>query len=91
MFTAVVKGSLTSTVKHPSMKGVRLMIVQPVDPVAGTSSGLPQIAADVLGAGIGTRVLVSSDGRAAQDMLKMDKSSPVRLVITALVDDAAKT
>ena len=91
MFTAVVKGSLISTVKHPSMKGVRLMIVQPVEPVAGTSNGLPQIAADVLGAGIGTRVLVSSDGRAAQDMLKMDKSSPVRLVITALVDDAAKT
>ena len=90
MFTAVVNGSLASTAKHESLKGVRLLIVQPVDPVSGKNNGLPQIAADVLGAGVGTRVLVSSDGRAAQDLLKVSKLSPIRLIFTALVDDAAE-
>lgn len=87
MFTAVIKGSVTTVAKHPSLKGVKLMIVQPVDPKTGANNGLPQIAADVLGAGCGARVLVSSDGRAAQDMLKTDKFCPLRLIIVALVDD----
>ena len=68
MFTAAVKGSVTSSSKHHSLKGVRLLIVQPVHFATGEAHGPPQIAADVLGAGVGSRVLVVSDGRAAPDV-----------------------
>ncbi len=86
MFIAMVKGAVTATRKHPSMVGARLLIVQPIDPVSGTNNGFPQIAADVLGAGVGSRVLVVSDGRGVQDMLKADSHCPMRLGIMALID-----
>ena len=89
MFIAMVKGSVTATRKHPSMAGVRLLIVQPIDPISGQPSGFPQIAADVLGAAKGMRVLVVSDGRGVQDMLKTDPHCPMRLGIMALVDSPA--
>jgi ethanolamine utilization protein EutN len=89
MFIAMVKGSVTATRKHPSMTGARLLIVQPIDPISGEVGGFPQIAADVLGAGVGMRVLVVSDGRGVQDMLKTDARCPVRLGIMALIDPPA--
>ena len=89
MFIAMVKGSVTATRKHPSMAGVRLLIVQPIDPVSGQPGGFPQIAADVLGAAKGMRVLVVSDGRGVRDMLKTDPRCPMRLGIMALVDSPA--
>lgn len=87
MLTAVVQGSVTATMKHPSMEKVRLLIVQPYDPMTGQPQGLAQIAADVLGAGLGSQVLLSNDGRGAQEMLKVGKDCPVRLAITALLDN----
>ena len=89
MFIAMVKGSVTATRKHPSMTGARLLIVQPIDPISGEVGGFPQIAADVLGAVVGMRVLVVSDGRGVQDMLKTDARCPVRLGIMALIDPPA--
>ena len=86
MFIAMVKGSVTATRKHPSMAGSRLLIVQPIDPMSGQSTGFPQIAADVLGAAAGMRVLVVSDGWGVQDMLKTDSHCPMRLGIMALID-----
>ncbi len=85
MFTALVKGSVTSTSKHASLKGARLLIVQPREPLSGHPNGFAQIAVDVLGAAVGAQVLVSSDGRGVQDMLKVGRDCPVRLVIVALV------
>jgi ethanolamine utilization protein EutN len=89
MFIAMVKGTVTATRKHASMAGARLVIVQPIDPVGGQPTGFPQIAADVLGAAVGTRVLVVSDGRGVQDMLKADAHCPMRLGIMALIDPPA--
>ncbi len=86
MFTAQVKGSVTSTSKHASLKGARLLIVQPGEPLSGQPNGFAQIAVDVLGAAIGAQVLVSGDGRGVQDMLKAGRDCPVRLAIVALVD-----
>jgi ethanolamine utilization protein EutN len=89
MLIAMVKGAVTATRKHPSLMGARLLIVQPIDPVSGVNNGYAQIAADVLGAGVGSRVLVVSDGRGVQDMLKTDGRCPVRLGIMALIDPVA--
>jgi ethanolamine utilization protein EutN len=43
----------TATVKHPSMAGWKLLIVQPYGPDGQTPDGDPVLVVDALGAGIG--------------------------------------
>ena len=87
MFTAIVQGSINATVKHPTLERAKLLLVQPIHPVTGVAEGFPHVAIDVLGAGNGNRVLVSSDGPATQQMLKTDKTCPARLAITAILTE----
>ena len=47
--------------KHPSLQGWRLLVVQPLTK-DGTEDGDPMVVIDSLGAGIDDRVIVSSDG-----------------------------
>jgi microcompartment protein CcmK/EutM len=85
MQIGLVVGTATSTVKHPTMKGQKLLIVQPML-VDGTSTdGDPQIAIDAVGAGRGERVLISSDGRYTRDILKAD-ATPVRWSVIGIAD-----
>lgn len=86
MFTAVVQGNVTCTMRHATLRDARLLIVQPVDPATGKPQGFAQIAVDVMGAGVGQRVILSNDGRAVQDALKVGKDCPARLAVTALLD-----
>ena len=87
MWTGIVKGSLTATIKHPAMHKGTLLIVQPINPITGEAEGLAQIAVDIFGAGWGQRVLVTSDGLGTQRMLGADKSCPVRLAIAAILHE----
>lgn len=80
-----VIGHATSTVKHPSMNGWKLLIVQSLD-AKGGADGEPVLAIDELGAGIGQRVMITSDGKAVSQMLGDDKS-PVRWAVIGTVDD----
>ena len=84
MFIAVVEGNAISTVKHPSMQGWRLLLVQPID-LAGKPDGDPLLAIDSLGAGQGSRVLISNDGKGAREMVG-DTNSPVRWAVIGIVD-----
>ncbi len=88
MFMAKVQGTLTASMKHPTLRGARLLIIQPVDATNGQNTGIAQIAIDTLGAGVDTLVLVTSDGRAVQEMLKTTEDCPARLAIVAIVDSA---
>ncbi len=56
-----IVGHATATVKHPSMKGWKLSIVQIWD-LQGKPDGEPFLAIDSLGAGIGQKVIVCNDG-----------------------------
>ncbi len=80
-----VIGHATSTVKHPSMNGWKLLIVQSLD-AKGGADGEPVLAIDELGTGIGQRVMITSDGKAVSQMLGDDKS-PVRWAVIGTVDD----
>lgn len=84
MLIGVVEGTAVATVKHPSMTGWKLLIVQPLD-VAGEPDGDPIMAIDSLGAGHGSKVVISSDGQGARAMVG-DTTSPVRWIVTGLVD-----
>lgn len=85
MNTALVIGHATSTVKHASLKGWRLLIVQPLT-VDGGNDGDPLLAIDELGAKVGKKVLISSEGKAVQEAMK-SKQSPVRWMVIAQPDE----
>jgi microcompartment protein CcmK/EutM len=86
MITAVVRGTVTSTVKHPTLAGVKLLLVQPVNALTGEREGYVQVAVDTLGAGVGQRVLLSGDGLGTQRMLGVDKTCPARLAVGAILE-----
>ena len=85
MQLGTVIGYATSTIKHRSLDGWRLLIVQPLN-VARKPDAEPVIAVDKLGAGSGATVLLNSDGLGARQLVG-DEQSPVRWFIAGIVDD----
>lgn len=85
MQLARIDGTVTATACHPSMRGRRTVICQPLD-AEGRDEGAPVLAVDPLSAGLHQRVLISTDGSATRDMVG-DLHSPLRNFILALVDD----
>jgi ethanolamine utilization protein EutN len=64
MLIAEVIGDVSATQKHPSHEGLKLLVVQPLN-LDGSPRGNPYVAVDSVNAGIGNRVLLSTDGYAA--------------------------
>ena len=85
MLLAIVEGSAVATIKHPSMQGWKVLVVQPVGH-RGEPDGDPLLAIDMLGAGHGTKVLISNDGKGTREMVG-DNTSPVRWAVIGLVDE----
>lgn len=85
MQPAKVIGSVTATVKHSSMQGAKMLLVQP-QLVQGQADGDPIIAVDGVGAGMGETVLITSDGRHSRKILQTD-ATPVRWTIIGIVDE----
>ena len=78
-----VIGSATSTVKHPSFEGERLVVVQ-LEGSDGRADGEPVLAFDRVGAGRGDRVLVTTDGAYLQSLL--GRETPGRYSVIGLPD-----
>jgi ethanolamine utilization protein EutN len=81
---ARVVGQGISTVKHPSMQGWKLLLVQPLTS-DGKEDGEPLLAIDNLGAGSAHLVIVSNDGAGARELVGA-KNSPVRWLVMGVVD-----
>ena len=77
MQLALVIGCATATVRHPSMDGSKLLVVQPLAADDRCPDGEPVLAVDRLGAGRGDLVMITSDGRAMREMLN-SPATPVR-------------
>ncbi len=84
MNLAKVLGHATSTVKHSSMNGWRLLVVQMID-IAGGPDTEPLLAIDNLGSRKGDTVILTSDGHAVSEMLGR-KDSPVRWAVLGIAD-----
>jgi ethanolamine utilization protein EutN len=84
MQVALVVGSAVSTVKHATMKGWKLLVVQPLS-VNEKPDGEPQLAIDSLGANVGARVMISNDGKGARELMG-SKTSPVRWFVMGICD-----
>jgi ethanolamine utilization protein EutN len=85
MQTGTVIGTAISTVKHSSLSGAKLLVVNIEMADGRTSDGNPLLVVDWLGAGRGDRVMLTSDGPAVQKHLNDDKT-PVRYSVAGIID-----
>jgi ethanolamine utilization protein EutN len=85
MQLALVIGRATSTIKHSSMHGQKLLVVQP-QLIDGKPDGDPLLAIDGVGAGMGERVMITSDGRFAREVLQAE-ATPVRWSVIGIADE----
>ena len=85
MFAGIVEGRAISTIKHRSLHGWKLLIVQPLGFDGKTPEGDPLLAIDMFGAGRGTKVVISNDGKGAREMVG-DTNSPARWAVIGIVD-----
>ena len=86
MQLARIIGTATATVKHPSLDGAALHVVQPLMADRVAPDGDPQLAIDTGGAGMGALVMITSDGRLLRDVLRTE-ATPARWSTIALLDE----
>ena len=79
-----VVGHATATVKHPTLHGWRLLLVQMLG-VDEQDDGEPVLAIDHLGAGLGDRVMVTSEGNAVREIVGA-KNTPLRWMVLGICD-----
>lgn len=84
MQIATVVGTVVATRKHAALIGAKLLLVQPHTP-EGEARGPVLLAIDSVGAGIGERVLVVIEGKAAGDALGR-RGAPVDAAIIGIID-----
>jgi microcompartment protein CcmK/EutM len=80
-----VKGTVVATAKHPAYAGRKLLVVQPLDE-NGAEKGESYLAIDMVQAGTGDVVLVSSEGNGTRQVLGMGDIVPIRSLILGVVD-----
>ena len=61
-------GTIVASQKNEKLEGTKLLLVQPTDP-RGADRGQPVLAIDAVDAGVGDRVLLVNDGKAAITVL----------------------
>ena len=88
MRLAKIIGHVTSTVKHKSLGGWRLLIAQPLNG-EGKDEGPPQIVIDPFGDALRQKVLITSDGAEARKLVGDDRS-PARWSVLGIVDPEAE-
>lgn len=79
-----VVGTVVSTQKHAKLEGAKLLLVQPLT-LEGDPRGVPLLTIDSVGAGVGERVVIVIEGRAAGEALRR-KAAPVDAAIIGIVD-----
>ncbi|MCH1493880.1 MAG: ethanolamine utilization protein EutN [Rubripirellula sp.] len=84
MQPARVLGSARATIKHHSLNGQKLIIINLLT-VDGSPDGPPLIALDHLGSRPGDCVMVTSDGTYARE-LTGQATNPARWTVMGIVD-----
>lgn len=79
-----VIGTVVATQKHRKLEGAKLMLVQPLG-LDDAPRGVPLLTIDSVGAGVGERVLLVIEGRAAGEALRRT-AAPVDAAIIGIID-----
>ena len=85
MLIARVIGEVVATHKHPAHEGRKALLVQPID-LDGTDMGAAMIALDAVDAGIGDRVLVTTEGFSAMTSVGRGRQAPIDSAVIGVVD-----
>jgi ethanolamine utilization protein EutN len=80
-----VVGTVVATQKQRKLEGAKLLLVQPLS-LEDEPRGVPLLTIDSVGAGVGEKVLVVIEGRAAGQALGR-KLAPVDAAIVGIVDE----
>jgi ethanolamine utilization protein EutN len=80
-----VVGQGVATIKHPSLQGWRLLLVQPLG-ADRKEDGEPLLAIDNLGAGADHLVILSNDGAGARELIG-SPNSPARWMVLGVCDE----
>jgi ethanolamine utilization protein EutN len=85
MQLGLVVGTVNSTLKHPTLRGQKMLIVQPLMADRESPDGDPQIAVDAVGAGKGELVMITSDGKFVREVVKHE-NTPIRWSVIGIAD-----
>jgi ethanolamine utilization protein EutN len=85
MQLARVVGHATATVKHPTLTGQRLLVVQMLT-MDGGPEGEPVLCIDALGAALGEKVILTTDAVQIRELVG-SKNSPIRYSVMGLPDE----
>jgi ethanolamine utilization protein EutN len=83
MFLAKVRGTVVSTSKDQRLVGFKLLVVSRLG-IDGEYVGLPQVAIDTVGAGVGETVIVTGGSSARFAAARSD--APIDSTIVGIVD-----
>jgi microcompartment protein CcmK/EutM len=84
-----VLGPLVAEIRHPDLRGMKLLWVEEID-AAGAATGRRELAIDRVDAGPGDRVLVLDEGNSAAQVLQRPRGA-VRTVIVGVVDHVERS
>ena len=84
MYLARVIGDVVSTHRHQHLGHRKLLLVRRLD-LDDLEEGPEVIALDVIGVGVGEKVLVVQEGNAARTLFR-DTKIPVQAVVVGVVD-----
>lgn len=85
MFIARVVGDVVSTHRHANLGEKKLLLIRRLD-LHDREEGAELIALDVVGVGVGERVLVVQEGNAARSLFR-DTKIPVQAVVVGAIDE----
>jgi microcompartment protein CcmK/EutM len=88
MVFARVKGTVVATHKSPSMEGMRLLLLEKIDPVSLKGKGDFVVGIDAVGANVG-EVVFYVTGSSAR-MTDTTKGKPSDATIIAIIDEIEK-
>lgn len=86
MQIALVIGHAQATVKHPTLTGHKLLVTQPLMADGVSADGAPMLAVDRGSAGVGERVMLTSDGAAIREIFGV-QNSPIRWAVLGIVNE----
>ncbi len=79
-----VIGNIISTIKNEKLKGIKLSVIEPLDP-DGNVIGNNLIVGDYLGADVGNLIIWIEDGETMSGVIKI-KNIPLRGSIVGIID-----
>ncbi|MFK4567886.1 EutN/CcmL family microcompartment protein [Enterococcus sp. UD-01] len=86
MVTATLMDNIWATRKSEKLNGIKLMLAQVT---GGARDGERMVVCDVIGAGIGDRVIIAT-GSAARRMLE-DDLIPIDAAVVGIIDESCES